>query len=56
MKPFFEGQRAFRNPRFYKGKNGKLILEANPYKEDTKDYKDWEYGFQKAYFETRTGS
>jgi hypothetical protein len=51
LKPFFEGQRAFRTPRFYKGKLGYLLLEGNPYKEDTKDHKDWEYGFQTAYYD-----
>ena len=50
MKPFHEGQRAFKNPRFYRGKTGNLLLEGNPYKENTKDYRDWEYGFQTNYY------
>jgi hypothetical protein len=51
MKPFHEGQRAFKNPRFYKGKTGALLLEPNPYKENTKDHRDYEYGFQTAYYD-----
>ena len=39
MKPFNEGIKAF--------KEGRL---GNPYKENTKDYRDWEFGFNKAYF------
>jgi hypothetical protein len=39
MKPFNEGIKAF--------KEGRL---ENPYKQDTKDYRDWEFGFNKAYF------
>jgi hypothetical protein len=54
MKPFHEGQRAFKNPRFYRGKQGNLLLEENPYKENTKDYRDWEYGFQTNYFNNLT--
>ena len=39
MKPFNEGIKAF--------KEGRL---GNPYRENTKDYRDWEFGFNKAYF------
>jgi hypothetical protein len=39
MRPFNEGYRAFME--------GNL---ANPYKENTKENRDWEYGFNKAYF------
>ena len=40
MKPFNQGYKAF--------KEGRL---GNPYKQDTKDYRDWEFGFNKAYFQ-----
>lgn len=40
MRPFSEGMKAF--------KGGRL---DNPYKKDTKDYADWEYGFNRAYFQ-----
>lgn len=50
MKPFFEGKKAFSNPRFYRGLNGKLLIEANPYEEGTKKYQDWETGYNEAYF------
>lgn len=39
MKPFNAGIKAF--------KEGRL---DNPYRQDTKDYRDWEFGFNKAYF------
>jgi hypothetical protein len=39
MKPFNEGIKAF--------KEGRL---GNPYRQNTKDYRDWEFGFNKAYF------
>jgi hypothetical protein len=39
MKPFNEGIKAF--------KEGRL---GNPYRENTKEYRDWEFGFNKAYF------
>lgn len=50
MKPFHEGQRAFRKPNFRQTKRG-YILEGNPYEEDTKDYRDWEFGFSKAFYD-----
>lgn len=40
MKAFDEGALAFK-----KGKN-----LSNPYKADTSRHRDWEYGFNKAYF------
>lgn len=40
MKAFDEGALAF--------KRGKNL--SNPYKADTSRYRDWEYGFNKAYF------
>lgn len=40
MKAFDEGVLAFK-----KGKN-----LSNPYKENTSRYRDWEFGFNKAYF------
>lgn len=39
MKPFDGGQRAF--------KRGNLV---NPYNPDTSRYRDWQFGFDKAYF------
>jgi hypothetical protein len=39
MKPFDKGVDAF--------KKGKL---GNPYRVNTSDHRDWEYGFNKAYF------
>lgn len=40
MKPYHLGRKAF--------KKGKL---GNPYEQDTKDYRDYEFGFNKEYFE-----
>jgi len=40
MKPFEEGLRAF--------KRGDLV---NPYNQDTSRYRDWQFGFDRAYFE-----
>jgi hypothetical protein len=40
MKPYDEGYRAFRK--------GQL---SNPYNKDTSRYRDWEFGFNKAYFD-----
>lgn len=40
MKPFDEGVRAF--------KKGNLV---NPYNKDTSRYRDWEFGFNQAYFD-----
>lgn len=40
MKPFDEGQRAF--------KKGNLV---NPYNPDTSRYRDWQFGFDRAYFD-----
>lgn len=51
MKPFFDGQRAFKNPRFNRGPNGGLLIEPNPHKEGTKKHQDWETGYNKAYRE-----
>lgn len=42
MKPFNEGYRAF-----LKGNLG------NPYQVNTKDSRDWEMGFNKAYFKNK---
>jgi hypothetical protein len=39
MKPFEEGMQAF--------KRGNLV---NPYKPDNSRHRDWEFGFNKAYF------
>lgn len=39
MKPYDEGQRAF--------KRGNLV---NPYNPDTSRYRDWQFGFDQAYF------
>jgi hypothetical protein len=39
MKPYDEGQRAF--------KRGVLV---NPYNPDTSRYRDWQFGFDRAYF------
>jgi hypothetical protein len=39
MKPFNEGYKAF--------KEGNL---DNPYKKNTKENREWDYGFTKAYF------
>lgn len=50
MKPFHQGRRAFNKPKFVKTKKG-LILEGNPYPENTKDHRDWEFGYNKAYYE-----
>lgn len=40
MKPFDEGQRAF--------KKGQL---TNPYNPDTSRHRDWQWGFDRAYFD-----
>ncbi len=40
MKPFDEGQRAF--------KRGNLV---NPYNPETSRYRDWQFGFDRAYFD-----
>ena len=40
MKPFDEGRLAF--------KKGKI---SNPYNPDTSRYRDWQFGFDRAYFE-----
>jgi hypothetical protein len=42
MKRFHEGKKAF-----YKGR-----LD-NPYPEDSNDYRDWQNGFNSAYFENK---
>lgn len=39
MRPFNQGIKAFREGRL-----------DNPYKENTKDHRDWQFGFNKAYF------
>lgn len=41
MKPYDEGAKAF--------KRGNLV---NPYNKDTARYKDWQFGFDQAYFKT----
>jgi hypothetical protein len=40
MKPYHEGRQAFRKGRI-----------GNPYKENTKDYRDWEFGWNKGYYQ-----
>lgn len=50
MKPFYQGRKAFYSPKFNKTEKG-YILEGNPYKENTKDNRDWEFGYNKAYYE-----
>ena len=50
MKPFHEGRRAFRKPKFEQTEKG-YILEGNPYEKNTKDHRDWEFGFNKGYYE-----
>lgn len=49
MSAFHEGMRAFNKPRFKRTKKG-YLLEENPYEEDTKDYRDFEFGYNKAYY------
>jgi hypothetical protein len=49
MKPFHQGQRDFKYPKFRKTKKG-YILEGNPYEENTKDYRDYEFGYNKAFY------
>lgn len=64
MKPFYAGRKAFYSPTFNKTKKG-YILEGNPHQEGTKDHTDWEFGYNKGYYEnlervkereSRTGS
>ncbi len=43
MKPFDEGRLSF--------KKGQL---TNPYNADTSRYRDWQFGFDRAYFENLT--
>jgi len=50
MKPFHEGRRAFNKPKFTKTEKG-YVLEGNPYKDGTKDHTDWEFGYNKSYYE-----
>ena len=50
MKPFYAGRKAFYMPTFKKTEKG-FILNGNPHKENTKDYRDWEFGYNKAYYE-----
>ena len=49
IKPIKQGIRAFKRPRFFKGKSGVLMMEANPYEEGSQEYKEWEFGFTKAF-------
>jgi len=51
MKPYHAGQKAFRSPKFYRGEKGHLVQEANPYTEGSKDYNDWNFGYDKAYYD-----
>ena len=50
MKPYHEGVRAFYKPKFKKTEKG-YLLEENPYPKDTKEHRDWEFGFSKAFYE-----
>lgn len=52
MKPFHKGRKEFRNPKL-ETVNGRTVLKGNPYDEGTKDYRDYEFGWQKAYFENQ---
>lgn len=50
MKPFHQGRKAFTKPKFTTI-NGFKVLKGNPYDEGTKDHRDWEFGYSKAYYE-----
>lgn len=50
MKPFHAGRTSFRKPKLTV-KDGHTVLKGNPYEEGTKDYRDWEFGWNKAFNE-----
>lgn len=48
MSAFKEGLRAFRRPKKIKGY---FMVPENPYEEGSNKSKEWELGFNKAYFQ-----
>ena len=49
VKTIKQGARAFRFPKFATV-NGYTVVKGNPYKVDTEEHRQWEQGYNEAYF------
>ena len=49
MKAVKQGARAFRFPKFVTV-DGHKLLKGNPYPEDTDEYRQWQQGYNEAYY------